>query len=116
MSKTIASKVGSESQILSVGSYRPKRIVSNDEVAVRIDSSDEWIQQRTGIETRRFADASESVLDMATWAAEDALKKAKLSITDIDTVISRNHHLSISSTICCNCNLATVRPPQSCSL
>ena len=47
--KTIASKTGSESQILSVGSYRPKRVVLNDEVAVRIDSSDEWIQQRTGI-------------------------------------------------------------------
>jgi len=87
MSKTIAAKVGSESQILSVGSYRPKRIVPNDEVAVRIDSSDEWIQQRTGIETRRFADESETVLDMAIWAAEDALRKARLSITDIDTII-----------------------------
>jgi 3-oxoacyl-(acyl-carrier-protein) synthase III len=84
---TIASKTGSESQILAVGSYRPKRIVTNDEVAVRIDSSDEWIQQRTGIETRRFADETETVLDMATWAAQDALKKAKLSITDIDTII-----------------------------
>ena len=80
--KTIATKAGSESQILSVGSYRPKRVVLNDEVAIRIDSSDEWIQQRTGIEARRFADESESLLDMATWAAEDALKKAKLSITD----------------------------------
>ena len=87
MSKTIASKTGSESQILAVGSYRPKRLVLNEEVAVRIDSSDEWIQQRTGIESRRFADETETVLDMATWAAEDALKKAKLSITDIDTII-----------------------------
>jgi 3-oxoacyl-[acyl-carrier-protein] synthase III len=85
--KTIAAKTGSESQILSVGSYRPKRVVLNDEVAIRIDSSDEWIQQRTGIESRRFADESESLLDMATWAVEDALKKAKLSITDIDTII-----------------------------
>jgi 3-oxoacyl-(acyl-carrier-protein) synthase III len=87
MSKTIASKTGSESQILAVGSYRPKRLVLNEEVAVRIDSSDEWIQQRTGIESRRFADETETVLDMATWAAEDALKKAKLSIADIDTII-----------------------------
>jgi 3-oxoacyl-[acyl-carrier-protein] synthase III len=67
--KTIATKTGSESQILSVGSYRPKRVVLNDEVAIRIDSSDEWIKQRTGIESRRFADESESLLDMATWAA-----------------------------------------------
>jgi 3-oxoacyl-[acyl-carrier-protein] synthase-3 len=87
MSKVIASKAGSESQILSVGSYRPKRLVPNSEIVNRIESSDEWIQQRTGIESRRFADESETVLDMATWAAEDALKKAKLSITDIDTVI-----------------------------
>ena len=87
MSKTIASKVGSESQILSVGSYRPKRLVPNSEIVDRIDSSDEWIQQRTGIESRRFADENESLLDMATWAVEDALKKAKLSITDIDTII-----------------------------
>ena len=87
MSKVIASKTGSESQILSVGSYRPKRLVPNSEIVDRIDSSDEWIQQRTGIESRRFADETETVLDMATWAAEDALKKAKLSITDIDTII-----------------------------
>jgi 3-oxoacyl-(acyl-carrier-protein) synthase III len=87
MSKVIASKTGSESQILSVGSYRPKRLVPNSEIVDRIDSSDEWIQQRTGIESRRFADETETVLEMATWAAEDALKKAKLSITDIDTII-----------------------------
>lgn len=87
MSKVIASKTGSESQILAVGSYRPKRLVPNSEIVDRIESSDEWIQQRTGIESRRFADESESLLDMATWATEDALKKAKLAITDIDTVI-----------------------------
>ncbi len=87
MSKVIASKSGSESQILSVGSYRPKRLVPNSEIVDRIESSDEWIQQRTGIESRRFADETETVLDMATWAAEDALKKAKLAITDIDTII-----------------------------
>ena len=87
MSKMIASKTGSESQILSVGSYRPKRLVPNSEIVDRIESSDEWIQQRTGIESRRFADETETVLDMATWAAEDALKKAKLSTTDIDTII-----------------------------
>ncbi len=87
MSKMIASKTGSESQILSVGSYRPKRLVPNSEIVDRIESSDEWIQQRTGIESRRFADETETVLDMATWAAEDALKKAALSITDIDTII-----------------------------
>ena len=78
---------GSESQILSVGSYRPKRLVPNSEIVDLIESSDEWIQQRTGIITRRFADESEQLLDMAIWAAEDALKNAKLTIGDIDTVI-----------------------------
>ena len=85
--KIIQTKVGTESAILSVGAYRPKRLVPNSEIVDRIDSSDEWIQQRTGIESRRFADESESVLDMATWAAEDALTKAQLTIADIDTVI-----------------------------
>jgi 3-oxoacyl-[acyl-carrier-protein] synthase-3 len=85
--KVIGTKSGSESQILAVGSYRPKRLVPNSEIVDRIESSDEWIQQRTGIESRRFADESESLLEMAIWAVEDALKNAKLSITDIDTLI-----------------------------
>ena len=59
----------------------------NSEIVDLIESSDEWIQQRTGIVTRRFADESEQLLDMAIWAAEDALKNAKLTIDDIDTVI-----------------------------
>jgi 3-oxoacyl-[acyl-carrier-protein] synthase-3 len=84
---TIKVREGSESQILSVGSYRPKRIVPNSEIVDLIESSDEWIQQRTGIITRRFADESEQLLDMAIWAAEDALANAKLTIGDIDTVI-----------------------------
>ncbi len=87
MTKVISTKTGTESQILAVGSYRPKRIVPNSEIVDRIDSSDEWIQQRTGIETRRFAGSDETVLDMATWAAESALRKAKLAISDIDTII-----------------------------
>jgi 3-oxoacyl-[acyl-carrier-protein] synthase-3 len=84
---SIKVKVGSHSRILSVGTYRPKRQVPNSEIVDRIESSDEWIQQRTGIVTRRFADESEQLLDMAIWAAEDALKNAKLTIDDIDTVI-----------------------------
>ena len=83
----ITPRIGSESQILSVGTYRPKRLVPNSEIVEKIDSNDEWIQQRTGIATRRIADSSEPLLDMAIWAAEDALAKAKLSIDDIDTVI-----------------------------
>jgi 3-oxoacyl-(acyl-carrier-protein) synthase III len=53
----------------------------------RIDSTDEWIVQRTGIESRRFAGDDETVITMAKAACEMALKRAKLSIEDIDTVI-----------------------------
>jgi 3-oxoacyl-[acyl-carrier-protein] synthase-3 len=80
-------KTGSESTILSVGAYRPSRLVPNSEIVDLIDSSDEWIVQRTGIESRRFASADESVVDMAIGAAEQALTRAKLTIGDIDTVV-----------------------------
>jgi 3-oxoacyl-[acyl-carrier-protein] synthase-3 len=80
-------KTGSESTILSVGAYRPSRLVPNSEIVDLIDSSDEWIVQRTGIESRRFASADESVVDMAIGAAEQALTRAKLTIKDIDTVV-----------------------------
>jgi 3-oxoacyl-[acyl-carrier-protein] synthase-3 len=80
-------KTGSESAILSVGAYRPSRLVPNSEIVDLIDSSDEWIVQRTGIESRRFASADESVVDMAIGAAEQALTRAKLTIGDIDTVV-----------------------------
>ena len=84
---SIKTRQGSESQILAVGSYRPKHLVPNSAIVDRIDSNDESIQQRTGIQTRHVADESESLLDMAVWAAEDALKNAKLTIEDIDTVV-----------------------------
>jgi len=75
------------SRILSVGTYRPKRQVPNSEIVDRIDSTDEWIVQRTGIESRRFAGDDETVISMAKAACEMALKRAKLTIADIDTVI-----------------------------
>ena len=75
------------SQILSVGSYRPKRLVPNSEIVNRIESNDEWIQQRTGIQSRRFAGSDETVITMAQAACESALKRAKLTMADIDTLI-----------------------------
>jgi 3-oxoacyl-(acyl-carrier-protein) synthase III len=75
------------SRILAVGTYRPKRQVPNSEIVDRIDSTDEWIVQRTGIESRRFAGDDETVITMAKAACEMALQRAKLSIEDIDTVI-----------------------------
>jgi 3-oxoacyl-[acyl-carrier-protein] synthase III len=63
-------------RILGVGAYRPARIVTNAEVCERIDSSDEWIRERSGIVTRRYAAPDESVADMAVAAAGKALAHA----------------------------------------
>lgn len=83
----IAVRSGTNSRILSVGAYQPARIVPNSEIVDRIESSDEWIRQRTGIETRRIAAPDESVLDMAEAACKQALERAKISMAEIDTVI-----------------------------
>ncbi|OBH40428.1 beta-ketoacyl-ACP synthase III [Mycobacterium mantenii] len=73
--------------LLSVGSYRPERVVTNDELCENIDSSDEWIYSRTGIKTRRFARRDESASSMATAAGQQAIAKASLEPSDIDCVI-----------------------------
>lgn len=73
--------------LLSVGSYRPERVVTNDELCENIDSSDEWIYSRTGIKTRRFARRDESASSMATAAGQEAIAKASLEPSDIDCVI-----------------------------
>ena len=78
---------GSNSAILSVGAYRAPRLVSNEEIVSKIDSSDEWIRQRTGIETRRFADSDVDVIDMAEVASLEAIKRAGITVDQIDTVI-----------------------------
>ncbi|PCC36318.1 beta-ketoacyl-ACP synthase III [Glutamicibacter sp. BW77] len=75
------------SAILGTGSFRPDVVVTNDDVCQWIDSSDEWIRQRTGIITRHRADANTSVLDMALGAAQAALEDAGISAAQLDTVI-----------------------------
>ncbi|WP_235738941.1 beta-ketoacyl-ACP synthase 3 [Nocardioides alcanivorans] len=74
-------------RILGIGSYRPVREVPNAEVVDAIDSSDEWIQQRSGIRSRRFAGADETVVSMSVAAARGALAHAGLEGTQVDTVI-----------------------------
>ena len=73
--------------LLSVGSYRPERVVTNEEICQNIDSTDEWIYSRTGIKSRRFAADDESAASMATEACRRALKNASLTPDDIDGVI-----------------------------
>jgi 3-oxoacyl-[acyl-carrier-protein] synthase-3 len=65
----------------------PERIVTNEELALRMDTSDAWIQQRTGIRERRIAADGETTADIGTAAALAALEDARLGPKDIDLVI-----------------------------
>jgi 3-oxoacyl-[acyl-carrier-protein] synthase-3 len=79
---------GSEhTTILGLGAYRPSRIVPNADVVEAIDSSDEWIQQRSGIRQRRFATPEETVQMMSVASARDALAQADLQPEQLDCVI-----------------------------
>ena len=73
--------------ILGVGAYRPSRVVPNSEVIEAIDSSDEWIQQRSGIKQRRFASPEETVQMMSVAASREALEHAGIDARQIDAVI-----------------------------
>jgi beta-ketoacyl-[acyl-carrier-protein] synthase III len=73
--------------LLGLGVYRPKRVVTNAEICQTLDSSDEWIQSRSGIRTRRFAGDDESLLDMGTAAAIDALAAAGVAAEQLGCVI-----------------------------
>ncbi|MGL4830998.1 MAG: beta-ketoacyl-ACP synthase III [Propionibacteriaceae bacterium] len=76
------------SRLLSVGGYRPERVVTNaDLIAMGLESTDDWIVQRTGIHERRWAQPHESVKYMATAAAQTALARAGLDPSSIDVVI-----------------------------
>lgn len=77
----------SHARITGIGAYRPERVVTNAEICERIDSSDEWIRERSGIVTRRFAARDETVVDMAEAAARDALAAAGLTGADVDVVL-----------------------------
>jgi len=73
--------------VRGVGSYLPERILTNFELAKTVDTSHEWIVQRTGIEERRVAADDQTTSDLATHAANRALKSAGMSPNDIDLVI-----------------------------
>jgi 3-oxoacyl-[acyl-carrier-protein] synthase III len=74
-------------RIMSVGGYQPGNVVTNDELAAQVDTSDEWIRSRVGIVSRRFAGPDETVGDMAFVAGGKALAASGLSPADIDLVI-----------------------------
>jgi 3-oxoacyl-[acyl-carrier-protein] synthase-3 len=75
------------SVIAGFGTFLPENIVTNDDLAARIDTSDEWIRQRTGIHERRIAAEGEKTSDLAIAAAEAALASAGIEGADIDLIV-----------------------------
>jgi 3-oxoacyl-[acyl-carrier-protein] synthase-3 len=69
------------------GGYLPERIVSNDELSRTVDTSDEWIRERTGIRQRHFAGPHETTAFMGTAAAKAALADAGARVADVDAII-----------------------------
>jgi len=75
------------SVVLGCGSYLPARILSNDELAKAVETTDEWIVQRTGIRERHIAAAGELTSDLALHAARAALANAHVEATSIDLIV-----------------------------
>jgi 3-oxoacyl-[acyl-carrier-protein] synthase-3 len=73
--------------ILGLGAYLPERIMTNDDWAEHVDTSDEWITARTGIKTRRLAAEDQTTVDLAAAAARRALEDADTAIEEIDEII-----------------------------
>ncbi|TSE01542.1 ketoacyl-ACP synthase III [Skermania sp. ID1734] len=76
-----------QTALLGLGVYRPSRVVMNDEVAGPIDSSDEWIQTRSGIRSRRYATEDETLVDMSAAASRAALNAAGIAAEQVDCII-----------------------------
>ena len=73
--------------MISVGGYLPQRVVSNHDLAAVVDTSDEWIRQRTGIAQRHIVAEGEKTSDLARHAADRALANAGMTGADIDLII-----------------------------
>lgn len=71
----------------SIGAYAPEKILTNEDLAEMVDTSDEWITKRTGIKERRIAAKDETTSDMGVAAAKLAIERSKIPLSDIDMVI-----------------------------
>jgi 3-oxoacyl-[acyl-carrier-protein] synthase-3 len=88
MSATLSPSEGStHAAILGLGSYRASRVIPNAEIVEAIDSSDEWIQQRSGIKSRRWATPEETVQMMSVAASRKAIEHAGIDVAQIDAVV-----------------------------
>ena len=87
----------------SIGAYAPSRILSNLDLEKMVDTTDEWIEKRTGIKERRIADDSEATSDLGVKAAELAIQRAGIRKEEIDLIICATlspDHLCMPSTAC----------------
>ncbi|HXQ41977.1 MAG TPA: beta-ketoacyl-ACP synthase III [Candidatus Udaeobacter sp.] len=75
------------SLVVGCGAYLPRRIVTNAELAERLETSDSWIAQRTGIRQRHIAAEGETTADLATSAASEALRRAGIDGADVDLLV-----------------------------
>lgn len=75
------------SRVVALGHYQPSRVLTNDELAAMVETSDEWITSRVGIKTRHIAAPDEQVDEMAALAGEKALANAGLTADEIDLVV-----------------------------
>jgi 3-oxoacyl-[acyl-carrier-protein] synthase-3 len=75
------------SVVVGLGHYLPQRVVPNSEFEATLDTSDEWIKSRSGIERRHFAAEGETTSDLATKAAQNALAQAGLTANDLDAIV-----------------------------
>jgi 3-oxoacyl-[acyl-carrier-protein] synthase-3 len=73
--------------VAGCGAYLPDRVLTNDEIARTLDTSDEWIRERTGIRERRIAAPGQPTSDLATRAADKALSKAGVDAGDVDLIV-----------------------------
>jgi len=87
MNPLLQSKGATATRILSLGAARGDTVVTNDDIAGPIDSSDEWIRQRTGIIERRRSSAGESAVDLAQVASLEAIAKSGIDAAEIGAVI-----------------------------
>jgi len=87
MTRIQPSAGAAHARIYGVGAYRPSLVVTNEEICRGIDSSDEWIRERSGIVTRRFAAPEETVVEMSVASAGKALANAGISPEQVGCVI-----------------------------
>ena len=88
-------------KIIGTGSYIPKKIVSNDDISSIVDTTGQWIEERTGICNRHIME-EETTADMAVYASQRAMKNAKIEPTDIDMIVvsSVSSNLILPNTAC----------------